>query len=125
MDGLLNTVAAGVETAFELASELVLTGVYTKVLGNSTYDPVTDELTPDVENIPDVRFIQVGVDLEEREASPVSITDSKFLIPGVDLKGYLPGETDYFVLETGERWNVLVSRPTPGKKLIIVFGRRA
>jgi hypothetical protein len=125
MDGLLNTVAAGVETAFELASELVVLGTYTKILGNSTYNPSTDTTDVNQEEIPAVRFLPTSVTLEEREASPVAITDTKFLVPGKDISGYDPGENDFFVLETGERWNVLMSRPTPGKKLHIIFARRA
>lgn len=125
MDGLLNLVSSGVETAFDLASELVKTGVYTKKSGNGSYDPVTDTKTNATLVITNVRFLQTTMDQEQREASPVAVADGKFLVPAIDIQGLDPGENDEFVLETGEKWNVLVSRPTPGKQLHIVFGRRA
>jgi hypothetical protein len=126
MSGFLDTIADGIETAFTLGAEFVTTGTYTRKDGNHTYDPATDDLVAENPNVlTGVRFLRTKVDVQEREASPVSITDTKFLVPGVDLGGLLPGPTDFFQLDTGERWNVLISQPTPGNKLIIIFARKA
>lgn len=123
MEGLLKLVGDGVETAFSLASELVVLGTYTRVLDSGDYDPITDIRSPSTETFVNVRFLESTTNLQEREASPVSVTDSKFLVPGADLP-FEAGENDYFELSTGRKFNVLMSRPVPGQKLQIIFGRQ-
>jgi hypothetical protein len=124
MDGLLNLVADGIETAFSLASEIVVTGTYTKKTGSGDYDPVTDKRATTTQVFSNVRFIETGTSLQEREASPISITDAKFLVPAKDLP-IEPAENDFFELSTGRKFNVLMSRPIPGQKLHVIFGRQA
>jgi hypothetical protein len=123
--GLLDTVFAGVETAFSVGSEFVVLGTYTKKSGNPTYNPAADTLAESPNVVPNVRFLKTALSREEREASPLSIQDAKFIVPAVDLPGLDPGENDFFQMENGERWNVLTSRFVPGKVVHILFGRRA
>jgi hypothetical protein len=126
MVGFVDTILAGVETAFTLSSEFVVSGTYTKKSGNADYDPSTDELVAENSNVfTNVRFLKTALSRQEREASPLSVQDAKFLVPAVDLPLKDPGENDFFVLATGERWNVLTSKFVPGDVIHIIFGRRA
>jgi hypothetical protein len=123
MKGLRDIVSSSVETAFSVAEELVRTGTYTSKTGNGSYDPVTDTKSDTTTTLTGVRFLPSAITLQEREASPVSVLDSKFLVPAVDLGELTPTENDSIVMETGERWNVLMSKPIP--ELYIIFARRA
>lgn len=123
---LVDTIRAGVETAFTLGSEFVTQGTYLRRLGGSTYDPATDETTPNQEAIPNVRFLKTSSDVTEREASPVDITDVKFIIPRVDMPAnFKPNTNDQMQPGDGETYNVIASRFVPGDSIYIVFGRKA
>jgi hypothetical protein len=121
---LIDTLREGIETAFGAVPDLVSIGDYYRKTGNGNYDPGSDTLVPGANKISPVRFLKTSSGLQEREASPVAITDVKFLIPAVDLPGVTPGENDQVVVDGG-RYNIVVSRFGPGQALHIVFGRRA
>ncbi len=122
---LLDTVRAGIETAFAVGSEFVSVGSYLKKTGNGTYDPNTDTVTPGANVVSNVRFLKTGAGIEEREASPVAINDVKFLVPAVDLPDVSPGENDQIQPGDGTTYNVVITRFVPGNVLHIIFGRRA
>lgn len=124
MLGLLNTASQGVETAFKVAEEFVRLGTYTKKTGNGVYDPTTDSMDMTTIVTEDVRFLQTSLTREEREASPLSIQDFKFIVPAVDLPDLDPGENDTISFP-GEELNVLASKFVPGKVVHIIFARRA
>lgn len=123
---LLATVRAGIETAFAVGEEFVSIGTYLRRAGPSAYDPITDTTSPAAVPIPNVRFLKTATDVTEREASPVTITDLKWLVPAVDLPpDFRPGEDDQIEPGDGLRYNILASRPLPGDALFIFFGRKA
>jgi hypothetical protein len=124
MEGLLQATFDGVETAFSVANEWVRIGTYLKRTGNPSYDPGTDQLSDPGKTFEKVRVIQVAATREEREASPVAISDAKFLIPSVDLPGIEPSENDVLTLD-GVAWNVLIDKYVPGRPLYILFARKA
>lgn len=119
---LIDTLQAGVETAFEAAAELVRLGVYTSKSGVPTYNPLTDQMTGGLVGIPNVRMLEVVATAEEREASPVTVSDTAFLIPWVDLPRD-PSETDTILLD-GVSYNVLTRKKIPGKTIHKVFCRK-
>lgn len=119
---LLAQVAAGVETAFTAAGDLVSSAQYVVRSGASTYDPVTDtHSTPTTTYT--VRALRSSFTEQEREASPVTVEDVKILVPASDLDGTKPRETDYFQLD-GLQYNVLAARGIPGNSLWIITGRK-
>jgi hypothetical protein len=123
---LIPTILAGIETAFGVGNEFVTVGTYDKSTGTGVYNPVMDDVVPGQTRYDNVRFLKTTTDVTEREASPVGITDSKFLVPSVDFpQGFLPGENDKFAPGDGVVYNVIASRPLPGNVLFIIFGRRA
>jgi hypothetical protein len=123
---LVDTIRAGVETAFSAVPQLVTVGTYLRKTGDGTYDPATDEITPGAMSIPNVRFLKTAADVAEREASPIAITDVKFLIPRVDFPDAVePTDTDQILPGDGQRYNVVATKFVPGDSLFIVFGRRA
>ncbi len=117
------TVRRGVETAFRVAADFVSVGSYHVRTGAGSYDPVTDQLTGGVQVLAGVRMLRTTMQTEEREASALAVTDVKVLIPGVDLRGHTPTESDMFVLDSRE-YNVTVPRPVPGGSVWIMFGRQ-
>lgn len=119
---LLAQVAAGVETAFTAAGDLVSSAVYVVRAGTSNYDPVTDTYTAQT-TVYTVRALRSSFTEQEREASPVTVEDVKVLIPAVDLQGVKPRETDYFTLD-GLDYNVLGVKGIPGNSLWIVSARK-
>ncbi len=121
---LLATAKAGVETAFKVGAEFVRVGSYRKRTGNPTYDPVTDSLGEDGNVITNIRFMRTASTIEEREGSPVSISDDKFIVPAIDLPNIRPGENDIITLD-GVDYNVLISKFVPGDVIHIIFARRA
>ncbi len=123
---LLNVVEQGVETAFAVASEFVTIGTYIQHVGGSTYDPETDAVTPGVVEIPNVRFLKTASEGSEREASPISVTDVKFIIPAKDLPaGFRPREEDQMLPGDGLKYNLVVPRFVPGNPVHIIFARQA
>ena len=124
MEGLLQATFDGVETAFSIASEWVRLGTYLHRYGNPSYDAESDTIADQTKKFEKVRVIQVSASLQEREASPVAISDAKFIIPSVDLPGIEPTENDVLSLDD-VAWNVLVDKFVPGRPIFIVFGRRA
>lgn len=123
---LLETVRAGIETAFAVGNEFVSVGTYYHRSGQGNYDADTDTMNPAATTISNVRFLKTSVDNTEREASPVAITDLKWLVPAVDLPvGFKPGENDQCEPGDGLRYNIVASRPLPGDALFIFFGRKA
>lgn len=121
---LIETVKAGIETAFAVGAEFVTVGEYLKKTGNGTYDPVADTITPGANIVSGVRFLKTSAGVQEREASPVAINDVKFLVPAIDLPGLEPGENDQIRI-LGIRYNVVVTKFVPGNVIHIIFGRRA
>jgi hypothetical protein len=120
---LRDIVASGIETAFAIAAEYVVVGTYKPSDGTPVYDPDTDTMTQGTP-IPDVRFMPVNNQVEEREASPVAVTDLKLLVPGKDLKGVVPSDTGKCQL--WDKWhNVILARAVPGQDLWIIFVRQA
>lgn len=123
---LIPTILAGIETAFAVGNEFVTVGTYDKSSGLGEYNPVTDDVIPGQTRYSNIRFLKTTTNNTEREASPVAITDSKFLVPAVDFpSGFLPGDNDKFAPGDGIVYNVIASRPLPGNVLFIIFGRRA
>lgn len=120
---LTDVLQAGVETAFASAQELVRLGTYTAKGGDPIYDPIADTLTGGGDAIANVRMLESSATLAEREASPVSITDTKFLIPFVDLPGHTPSETDKILLD-GVGYNVVAFKKVPGQAIHVIFARR-
>lgn len=121
---LIDTIQAGVETAFEAAKELVRLGDYYVVPENVVYDPITDDMTGAIPPVSDVRFLETSHEAQEREASQVSVTDLKFIVPFVDLKGADPTENDKIVLD-GVLYNVVLVKKPPGQGIYIIFCRKA
>jgi hypothetical protein len=119
---LLTTIAAGVETAFTAAQDLVSDGVYTVRTAAPVYDPVTDDYTASTTTFDPVRMLRTSMTDQEREASALTVTDVKVLIPATDLPGVRPGETDVFTLD-GTGYNVITIKTVPGNSLWIVFAR--
>lgn len=120
---LIDTLQAGVETAFTSARELVRLGTYAAKGGDPIYDPVTDTMTGGKDVIANVRMLESTSTMEEREASPVTITDTKFIIPFVDLPGHTPSETDTILLD-GVDYNVISYKKVPGQAVHVIFARR-
>lgn len=120
---LTATIRAGVETAFSAAKELVRHGTYHAKGGDPVYDPGSDSMTGGDVQVPNVRMLRTSSLAEEREASPVAITDEKYLIPAVDLPGITPSDQDKIELD-GVFSNVVSWKPVPGDSLYIVFARR-
>lgn len=120
---LTDVLQAGVETAFASAQELVRLGTYSAKGGDPIYDPVTDTMTGGRDVVTNVRMLESTATLAEREASPVAITDTKFLIPFVDLPGHTPSETDSILLD-GVGYNVVAFKKVPGQAVHVVFARR-
>lgn len=121
--GLKATVAAGVQQAFVAAGDLISTGSYTARRGTAVYNPATDTYTStSVVTYPAVRMLRASLTDAEREASSVSVSDVKVLIPATDLPGVTPDETDTFTLD-GLGYNVLSYRTVPGDSLWIIIAR--
>ena len=120
---LTEVLQTGVETAFASAQELVRLGTYIAKGGDPVYDPVTDTMTGGKDEITNVRMLETASTMAEREASPVAITDSKFLIPFVDLPGHTPSETDSILLD-GVGYNVISFKKVPGQAIHVIFARR-
>lgn len=120
---LIATLQAGVESAFLAAAELVRLGTYNAKGGVPVYDPDTDTMTSTPSVINNVRMLETSSQAEEREASPVTVGDSKFLIPFVDLPGIIPSETDTLTLD-GVGYNILIYKKVPGQAIHIVFCRK-
>jgi len=68
-------------------------------------------------------MLETSSQAEEREASPVTVGDSKFLIPFVDLPGITPSETDTILLD-GVGYNILIYKKVPGQAIHIIFCRK-
>lgn len=116
------TIASGVETAFAAAEDLVSLGTYTVRRGTSVYDPATDSYTGvGPTTYGNVRMIRTALTDSEREASSVTVSDVKVLIPARDLP-VRPNETDVFTLD-GVGYNVISLKAVPGDSLWIVFAR--
>lgn len=125
---LLGAVEAGVEVAFAVAHELVTVGTYhRKITEAQTYDPITDTTSPSNQPVSNVRFLKVAAANEEREASPVAISDVKFLVPASDMPDDFdrPGNSDQMSPGDGVLYNVVADKFVPGKKIYIIFGRAA
>lgn len=120
---LVKTLQDGVETAFAAAAELVSLGTYKAKGGDSIYDPTTDTMSDTGLTFTNVRMLETSSEAQEREASPVTVGDSKFLIPYVDLPGVVPTETDTLSVN-GVGYNILVYKKVPGKAIHIVFCRK-
>ena len=118
---LRQIIAAGVETAFAAAEDLVSLGSYTAVRGERHYDPATDSYTGGSTTYPNVRMLRTALTDAEREASTVTVSDTKVLIPARDLP-VRPGETDVFRLD-GVDYNVISLKSVPSDALWIVFAR--
>jgi len=121
---LTDTLRAGVELAFAQVPDLVRLGTYVTKGGDPIYDAESDTLVGGVRQIPDVRILETSSTAEEREASPVTVKDSKFLIPWVDLPGIRPSEVDHIVMDN-VKFHILVAVKVPGDALHIVFCREA
>lgn len=120
---LVKTLQDGVETAFAAAAELVSLGTYKAKGGDPIYDPVADTMSSTGLTFSNVRMLETSSEAQEREASPVTVGDSKFLIPFVDLPGITPSETDTLrVNEIG--YNILLYKKVPGQAIHIVFCRK-
>ncbi len=119
---LTETIARGVETAFSAAGDLVALGTYVARAGASVYDPVADTYTGGSVTVTNVRMIRTALSDEEREASPVTVSDVKVLVPAVDLPGHRPGERDTFTIQN-IGYNVLRIKAVPGDSLWIIFAR--
>ena len=120
---LNDQVAAGVEQAFAVMEDYVSDGEYTVLSGIGVYDPVLDKMMTPRTTLTGVRMLRTQLQTEEREASALAVTDIKVLIPGVDLAGIIPSETDTFKLD-GAEYNVATFKPVPGNTLWILFGRQ-
>ena len=119
---LKQTILQGIETAFTAAGDLVSLGSYTVQNGTPVYNPATDTLTQTTVTISNVRMIRTAFTEAEREASPVTVTDVKVLIPGKDLLPHVPAETDTFTLD-GHSYNLISYRAVPGNGLFTIFGK--
>lgn len=117
------TVAAGVETAFSAAADFVELGTYYARGSAPVYDPSSDTITYTPLTFTDVRMIRTSISREEREASQVTISDVKFLIPAVDLPNHSPDETDT-IEYGGVMYNVLAYRSVPGDSIYIIMARK-
>lgn len=122
---LLEVVAGGVETAFAVASEFVITGTYRHRDGTgSTYDPDSDTKLPAGVDVLNVRFLPTNNQAEEREASPVTVQDLKLLVPGKDLGGKIPNDSgQVFIWDAW--WNITLVKAVPGQSLWLFFVRKA
>jgi hypothetical protein len=123
MAGLNDVVAQGIETAFSAARDFVVLGTYYARGSAPIYDPDTDTITYTPLTFTNVRMIRTSVSREEREASSITISDLKFLIPAADLPGHSPDETDELEFG-GDRYNVLTMRSVPGDSLHIIMARK-
>lgn len=118
------TIASGVLQAFTAAQDLVSLGTYsTRGTSIPVYDPVNDTYVSSSANtVTNVRMLRTSLTDEEREASSVTVSDAKVLIPAVDLPGVRPSETDTIQLD-GVGYNVLSVKTVPGDSLWILFVR--
>lgn len=122
---LINTLQDGVEIAFANVSDLVRLGTYQTKGGDPVYDPVSDTMTGGSPKTFDkVRILETSAQAEEREASQVTVSDSKFLIPFVDLPNHDPSETDTIIMD-GVDYNVVTRKKVPGQAIHIIFCRKA
>ena len=119
---LVEILQAGVETAFEAAKELVRVGLYTAKGGDPVYDPGTDSMSGGEVQVTGVRMLPTTTTVEDREASPVAVSDVAVIIPYVDLPGITPSETDKFEMG-GVTHNVIAAKKIPGQAVHKVFGR--
>lgn len=119
---ILAAVAAGVETAFRAAGDAVLQVTYVRRSGAPAYDPVTDSVTVSQQTMT-VRALRSRITDVEREASPVTVEDSRILVPASDMAPATPKESDTYTLD-GVQYNVIGWRGVPGDSLWIITGRR-
>jgi hypothetical protein len=115
------SVLRGVEQAFTIADDVSM-GVYTISSGVATYNATLDKQVMAASRVLNVRMLRTTLETEEREASQLTVTDIKVLVPGVDMQGAQPNETDTFTLD-GNGYNVVTFRPVPGNALWIIYGR--
>lgn len=120
---LREVVTAGVETAFSVAADFVVTGTYYARGSDPVYDPDADTITFTPLTFNNVRMIRTSISREEREATAVTISDVKILIPSTDLPGHYPQETDEMEYG-GVRYNVLTIKSVPGDSLFILMARK-
>ncbi len=119
---LTETIAAGVETAFNAAGDLVALGTYVSRTGATSYNPTTDVYTGNDVVYANVRMLRTALTDQEREASPVTVSDIKVLIPARDLPNKRPSERDMLSVQNVS-YNVLRVKTVPGDSLWIIFAR--
>lgn len=110
------------EQAFAAAQDLVSSGTYYSRSGAGTYNSTTDTYNVALTTYSAVRMVRAGLTDQEREASPVSVTDVKVLIPAKDLANVRPKESDTFLLD-GVNYNILSFKGVPGDSLWIIYAR--
>ena len=119
---LNSIIAQGVEQAFAAAQDVVSSGTYYSRSGAGVYNSAADTYVSPTTTYSNVRMVRAGLTEQEREASPVSVSDVKVLIPAVDLGNHKPKESDTFYLD-GVTYNVLSFKGVPGDSLWIIFAR--
>lgn len=123
MTDLKQVVAEGVEVAFAAAKDFVELGTYRARASEPVYDPDTDTIAYTPLVIADVRMLRTAAGVEEREASAVAVGDVKFIIPAVDLQGYVPKESDEIEFG-GLLYNTLAIKFVPGDSIYIIIARK-
>lgn len=119
---LTNILRGSVETIYTVLEELVVLATYHSTSTARIYDAETDSYAGGAADIPNVRVIETSVSVEEREASPVTVEDTKILIPHVDLASITLEESDT-ITYNGTTKNILARKKIPGKAIHVFFVR--
>jgi len=107
-----------------VVSDVIETADVTFHLSNGVYDPTSDTYASGTDNAPLVRVLFSKFRENEIDSSIVVETDSKVLLPAVDVDPNVPDTDDYMISQDGRRWTVQKCTVVPGKGLYKLHVRR-
>ena len=119
--GLQDVFKTAAQTIFTAFDDIPRSTVYTRVVGNPVYNPVTGASTSTTASYT-IDIIFDKYDSEEVDGVNIFSTDQMAMIP-VENLSIVPSNHDYLVTG-GERWNVVDKKTDPAEALWILQIRK-
>lgn len=116
--GLRGTVQGAVLQAFKTLGDLVQTVTYKSLTGTVTRDIVAGTVVPNSNDYTLPRAVFARFNEKEIDANVSVLTDSKLLIPALDLP-VAPKAADIVVDEEGRTWEIVRRLSDPAAAVIV------